>query len=57
MGKPKSNKANRDYCRRYREKNKDAIKKKERERKKMSRDYERYLNTEKYQQHLHKDRI
>ena len=28
MGKPKSNKANRDYCTRYREKNKDAIKKK-----------------------------
>ena len=57
MGKPTSNKANRDYCRRYREKNKDAIKEKERERKKMSRDYEKYLNTEKYQQLLHEDRI
>ena len=40
-----------------RKKNKDVIKKKERERKKMSRDYEKYLNTEKYQQRLHKDRI
>ena len=57
IGKLKFNKANRDYCRRYREKNKDAIKKKEREYKKMSRDYEKYLNTEKYQQRPHKDRI
>ena len=49
MGKPKSNssKSNKDYCQKYREKNKDELKKKDRERKRAAREYENYLQPEK----------
>ena len=59
MGRPQSNKSqsNKDYCKRYREKNKDALRKKERERKEGSREYEKYVCSEKYQQRLQNDRF
>ena len=60
MGRPQStSQSNKDYCKKYREKNKEVLKPKERSRKKFSRDYEKYTNTEKYQefQFLNIDRI
>ena len=45
MHRPQSNKSksNRDYFKRYLQKNKDAPKKKGRERKKASREHQKYL--------------
>ena len=59
MGRPQSNKSqsNKDYCKRYREKNEDALLKKERERKKASRESKKYVCSEKYKQRLQNDRI
>ena len=49
MGRPQSNKSQskKDSCKRYREKNKDALRKKERKRKKASREYEKYVRPKK----------
>ena len=59
MGRPQSNKSqsNKDYCKRCREKNKDALRKKERERKKASRECEKYVCPKKYKQRLQNVRI
>ena len=59
MGRPQSNKSqsSRDYCKRYREKNEDALLKKERERKKASRESKKYVCSEKYKQCLQNNRI
>ena len=59
MGRPQSNKSqsNKDYCKRYREKNKDAPKKKGQERKKAPREYEKYVCPEKYKKRLQNDRV
>lgn len=45
MHRPQSNKSqsSKDYFKRYRQKNKDAPKKKGRERKKASREYQKYV--------------
>lgn len=50
-------KSNKDYCRKYREKNKEAFKVKEKERKKFARDYEKHVDREKYEARLKKDRL
>ena len=59
MGRPKSDNplSNKESCKKYREKNKEALKKKERERKKTAREYEKYLFSGKYQKRLFNDRI
>ena len=59
MGRPQSNKyqSNKDYCKRYREKNKDALKKKERKRRKASRKYEKHVCPEKNKKRLQSARI
>lgn len=57
MGRPRihasKGAANSEYCKRYRKKNKDTLKKTEKERKKQAREYEKYVHPEK----LKKDRI
>ena len=59
MGRPKSNssKSNKYYCKKYCEKNKEKLKKKDWEYKKATREYEKYLHPQKYNQLLKKDRI
>lgn len=52
--KPKSNNA--AYCKKYREKNLESIRKKDKERKKFARDYVKYVESEKYEEQKRKDR-
>ena len=49
-------KANINYCKNYRQKNKEAYRKADRERKKLARESLKYLEPKKYQLQLAKDR-
>ena len=59
MGRPRINPSkidsNSKYCKRYREKNKEILKKKGRGREKEAREYEKHVCPEKYQKRLEKD--
>ena len=52
MGKPKTvedkNASNKKYCKRYRERNKEKLRKTEKERKKLESEYGKYACPEKY---------
>ena len=56
--KPTSKKAlnNAKYCRKYRNKKVDKIRKKDKERKKFAREYMKYCETTKYEEQKRKDR-
>ena len=60
MGRPRihcdKSAANKDYCRRYREKNKEKIKENDTKRKKFAREYEKYTRPDKYKERLEQDR-
>lgn len=60
MGRPKihANKsaANKKYCDTYRAKNLTKLREKEKQRKTEARDYEKYVDREKHQERLKKDR-
>ena len=60
MGKPKTvedkSASNKKYWKRYRERNKGETKE-DRERKKLEREYEKYVCPEKYKKRLEQDRI
>ena len=61
MGKPKTvedkRTSNKKYCQRYRERSKEKLRKTEKERKKLEREYEKYVCPEKYKKRLEQDRI
>ena len=61
MGKPKTvedkSASNKKYSKRYHERNKDKLRKTEKERKKLEKEYEKYVHPETYKRHLERDRI
>ena len=61
MGKPKAVEdkcaSNKKYCKRYRERNMEKLRKTEKERKKLEREYEKFFCPEKYKKRLEQDRI
>ena len=47
---------NAQYCKKYRQKNLEEIRKNDRERKKFQREYQRYCEPKKYEEYLKKER-
>ena len=47
---------NREYCRKYRQKNLEEVRKRDKERKKLKRDNRRFFHRDKYEEYKEKDR-
>ena len=56
MAPTKKQLKNPDYCKQYRQKNLEALRKKDKERKKFEREYRKYCEREKYEEHKKKER-
>ena len=47
---------NREYCRKYRQKDLEEVRKRDKERKKLKRDNRRFFHRDKYEEYKEKDR-